>query len=160
VCELIPSFILSLYSPSSTNFVVTFQRLNFMCWVMSYPLRNGMLRCFKSELEPKNLLRSARGRGNFSHSGLRWGEGSGASYSFREVPRKTFRFCFYFLSFTFQISFSLFYSLSSSLLFLRFRCLNLLSAKRGLTNLFLFTATSPDSPINALFALISCPEVF
>ena len=68
VCELIPSC--SLCWSSSINSVLSFQRLNVMCWVISCPLRNEMLRCSKSELAPENLLLPACRQGNFSHSGF------------------------------------------------------------------------------------------
>lgn len=61
---------------------------------------NKMLRCSKSELDPKNLLFPACRKGNFSHSRF----GKDRVIFFREVSRKTFRFCFYFLSLLYSLS--------------------------------------------------------
>lgn len=96
VCVLIPS---NLYSSSSQKvFVLSLQTLKALCWVISYPLQNKMLRCSKSELDPKNLLFPACRKGNFSHS--RFGKDRVFFFSGKFLARH-FAFVFTFFLFPF-----------------------------------------------------------
>ena len=104
-----------------------------------------------SQLEPKYLLLPVCGRGMFSTHVL---HGGGLIESFPPgSSRKVF--CFRFiLFFSFLPGIYIFsYFSSFSFFFFRFWCMTLLSENLCLTNVF--TATTPDSPVE-FFRQLSC----
>jgi len=152
VCELIPSFNGSLYSSSSITGYLQFLTNKFcvLADIISLAKQNAARNWTWTCKQRISYFSPACRQDSFFH--LRFAVDL-------VIPSGKFHaghFAF-FLPFSFQIYIFSFFSLS--FLFFRFRCLKRFFWKT-LSHKPLFTAASPDSPINELFAFISCPEVF